>query len=405
MALYRYKAVTSDGEVVEGQFDVASNDEAVAKIQDAGNIPLEVNAAASADTASVFGALFKRAAMDQAQVLQFTQQLATLLGAGQPLDRALQILLELPESEKARRIVERIRDHVRSGAPLSEALEAEPGVFSRLYVNMVRAGEIGGSLDGTLARLANYLERAKALKESVVNAMIYPAILVTMVFVALFVLLTFVVPKFLPMFTDMNLDLPLLTKVVLFVGTSLQDFWWLLLIVAILAVMFVRRRLADPEARLAWDTRVLSMRIFGALIARLETARLARTLGTLLKNGVPLLTALGIGRNVLGNTALAEAVDKATEEVKTGGGLAFALGHSKLFPRLAVQMVSVGEESGSLDDMLLKVADTFDVEAKNTVDRLLAALVPVLTVVMTLMVAVIMLAILLPILDITSKIQ
>ena len=405
MALYRYKAVTSAGETIEGQFDVASNEEAVAKIQDAGNIPLEVNAADGTDAGSVFAGLFKREAMNQTQVLQFTQQLATLLGAGQPLDRALQILLELPESEKARRIVERIRDHVRSGAPLSEALEAEPGVFSRLYVNMVRAGEIGGSLDVTLARLANYLERAKALKESVVNAMIYPAILVVMVFAAIFVLLIFVVPQFMPMFKDMGVELPLITQIVLFVGNTLQDFWWLILVAIVLIVTTLRRRLADPEWRLAWDARILTMRIFGTLISKLETARLARTLGTLLKNGVPLLTALGIGRNVLGNSALAEAVDKAAEEVKTGGGLAFALGQSKRFPKLAMQMISVGEESGSLDDMLLKVADTFDVEAKNTVDRLLAGLVPVMTLVMTGVVGVIMMAILLPILSISGSIQ
>lgn len=405
MALYRYKAVTSAGETIEGQFDVASNEEAVAKIQDAGNIPLEVNAADGTDAGSVFAGLFKREAMNQTQVLQFTQQLATLLGAGQPLDRALQILLELPESEKARRIVERIRDHVRSGAPLSEALEAEPGVFSRLYVNMVRAGEIGGSLDVTLARLANYLERAKALRESVVNAMIYPAILVVMVFAAIFVLLIFVVPQFMPMFKDMGVELPLITQIVLFVGNTLQDFWWLILVAIVLIVTTLRRRLADPEWRLAWDARILTMRIFGTLISKLETARLARTLGTLLKNGVPLLTALGIGRNVLGNSALAEAVDKAAEEVKTGGGLAFALGQSKRFPKLAMQMISVGEESGSLDDMLLKVADTFDVEAKNTVDRLLAGLVPVMTLVMTGVVGVIMMAILLPILSISGSIQ
>jgi len=149
----------------------------------------------------------------------------------------------------------------------------------------------------------------------------------------------------------------------------------------------------------------MGMRVFGPLVSKLETARLARTLGTLLKNGVPLLTALGISRNVLGNSALAEAVEKATEEVKTGGGLAFALSQSKRFPKLAVQMVSVGEESGALDDMLLKVADTFDVDVKNTVDRLLAALVPVMTVLMTGVVAVIMMAILLPILNITSSIQ
>ena len=405
MALYRYKAVTVSGEVLEGQLDVASNDEAVAKIQDAGNIPLEIHAADGVESGGLFGRLGKRQAMNQTQVLQFTQQLSTLLGAGQPLDRALQILLELPESEKSKRVIERVRDHVRGGGALSDALEAEPGVFSRLYVNMVRAGEVGGALDTTLARLSNYLERAKALRESVINALIYPAILVVMVFAALFVLLAFVVPRFLPMFKDMHIELPMITKIVLFVGTTLQDWWWLIIALMFGTVILVRRRLAEPAARLAWDARVLNLRIVGPLIARLETARLTRTLGTLLKNGVPLLTALTIGRNVLGNMALADAVDKASEEVKTGGGLAFALGQSKRFPRLALQMISVGEESGSLDDMLLKVADTFDVESKNTVDRLLAAMVPILTVVMTGMVAVIMMAILLPILSITSSIQ
>jgi general secretion pathway protein F len=364
-----------------------------------------VREAGGAGGGRALGGLFKRSPMNASQVLQFTQQLSTLLSAGQPLDRALQILLELPESEKAKRILERIRDHVRGGGPLSDAMEAEPGVFSKLYVNMVRAGEIGGSLEGTLARLATYLERSKALKESVINAMIYPAILVVMVFAALFVLLVFVVPQFMPMFKDMNVELPMITKIVLFIGTSLRDWWWLMGIGIFLLVVLVRQQLANPPTRLAFDARMLTMRVFGPLVSKLETARLARTLGTLLKNGVPLLTALGIARNVLGNTALAEAVDKATEEVKTGGGLAFALSHSKRLPKLAVQMVSVGEESGALDDMLLKVADTFDVDAKNTVDRLLAALVPVMTVVMTGVVAVIMMAILLPILNITSSIQ
>jgi general secretion pathway protein F len=208
-----------------------------------------------------------------------------------------------------------------------------------------------------------------------------------------------------PMFKDMNVELPMITQVVLFVGTTLQNWWWLLGIGVFFGVMLIRQQLANPVSRLKFDTRVLTMRVAGPLIARLETARLARTLGTLLKNGVPLLTALGISRNVLGNSALAEAVDVATEEVKTGGGLAFSLSHSKRFPKLALQMVSVGEESGSLDDMLLKVADTFDVEAKNTVDRMLAALVPALTLVMTAVVGVIMLAIMLPILSITSSIQ
>ena len=404
MALYRYKAVTTAGEIVEGQFDVASNDEAIAKIQDAGNIPLDVREAVDGAGGGSLG-LLRRSAMGPNQVLQFTQQLAVLLGAGQPLDRALQILLELPESDKARRIVERIRDTVRGGAPLSEGLEAEPGVFSRLYVNMVRAGEIGGSLDTTLSRLADYLQRSKALKESVVNAMIYPAILVIMVFAALFVLLVFVVPQFAPMFKDMNVELPMLTKIVLFAGNALSSWWWLMLVAIAVVVVVMRRTLKNPQSRLNFDARLLTMRVFGPLTQKLETARLTRTLGTLLKNGVPLLVAMGIARNVLGNTALADAVDKATEEVKTGGGLSFALGHSKRFPKLALQMISVGEESGALDDMLLRVADTFDVEAKNTVDRMLSALVPVMTLVMTGVVGFIMMAILLPIMSISGSIQ
>ncbi len=405
MAMYRYKAVTTAGEIVEGQFDVASNDEAVAKIQDAGNIPLEIRETAEGAGGSSFGSLFRRSVMNSAQVLQFTQQMATLLGAGLPLDRALQIVLELPEAEKARRVIERVRDTVRGGAPLSDGLEAEPSVFSKLYVNMVRAGEVGGSLDGTLARLASYLERAKALRESVVNAMIYPAILIVMVFAALLVLLIFVVPQFVPMFKDMNVELPLITQIVLFVGTGLRDWWWLMAVGAVALFVIGRRLLADPAARLRFDARLLTARIVGPLVSKLETARLARTLGTLLKNGVPLLTAMGIGRNVLGNSALAEAVEKATEEVKTGGGLAFSLSQSKRFPKLALQMISVGEESGSLDDMLLKVADTFDVEAKNTVDRMLSALVPAMTVVMTLVVGFIMLAILVPIMSVSGSIQ
>jgi len=278
-------------------------------------------------------------------------------------------------------------------------------VFSRLYVNMVRAGEVGGSLDSTLTRLADYLERAKSLKESVVNALIYPVILVIMVFAALFVLLTVVVPQFLPMFKDMNVELPLITKITLFIGTLLQDWWWLMLIAGVFGVVTIRRHLADPEKKLAWDARVLGMRVVGPLFAKLETARLARTLGTLLKNGVPLLTALSIARNVLGNSALAESVDKAAEDVKTGGGLAHALAQSKRFPKLATQMISVGEESGEIDTMLMKTADTFDLETRNAIDRMLAALVPALTLVMTALVAVIMMAILLPILNLASSIQ
>lgn len=405
MTIYYYKAVTPGGEVLEGQFDLGNRDEVIGKLQDAGNIPLEVREADGGDSASLFAALFKRAALRQAQIVQFTQQLATLLGAGQPLDRALQILLDLPDSDKARRMLERIRDAVRGGTPLSDALEAEQGTFSRLYINMVRAGEAGGSLDDTLARLADYLERSAQLRSSVINAMIYPAFLVGMVLVSLMVLLVYVVPQFAPMFADMNIEMPLITKVVLGVGAFLQGFWWLILLAIVFLVAWLRRQMADPPARLKIDERLLGLRVVGDIVRKIETARIARTLGVLIKNGVPLLSGLSVARNVMTNTVLAQAVAAATDEVKTGGALGHALAQSKRFPKLAVQMISVGEESGELDAMLLKVADTFDVEVKNTLDRLLAALVPAMTIAMTVIVAMIMLAIVLPIMDIAGAVQ
>ncbi len=405
MALFRYKAVTPAGEVLEGQMDAATADEVIVKLQDAGNIPLEALASDAGDTANPLAALFRPRGFSGAQVVQFTQQLATLLGAGQPLDRGLQILLDLPESDKAKRMLERIRDTVRGGAPLSDALEAEHGVFSRLYVNMVRAGEAGGSLDDTLRRLADYLERSRELKSGVVNAMIYPAFLVGMVFLSLFILLVYVVPQFVPMFRDMNVQMPLITKIVFGVGSVLQSFWWAIAAVLVFAALWLARQYRDPDTRLKLDERVLRTRVLGDVLLKLDTARLARTLGTLRKNGVPLLSALAIARNVLGNTALAQAVDQAAEEVKRGTGLGFGLAQAKRFPKLALQMVAVGEESGELDGMLLKVADTFDTETRNTLDRLLALMVPVTTIAMTVMVAMIMMAIILPIMDLAGSVQ
>ncbi|MEO7064859.1 MAG: type II secretion system F family protein [Dokdonella sp.] len=405
MTLFYYKAVTPAGETLEGQLEVATHDDVIGKLQDAGNIPLEVREADGGDSVSLFAALFKSKTLTDAQVVQFTQQLATLLGAGQPLDRALQILLDLPESEKAKRLLERIRDQVRGGTPLSDALEGEQGSFSKLYVNMVRAGEAGGSMDETLSRLADYLERSAALKGSVVNAMIYPAFLVGMVMVSLMVLLVYVVPQFAPMFTDMGVEMPLITKIVLAVGETLQSFWWLIIGLIVFSIGWFRRQMANPPARLKIDARFLKTRVIGDVIRKVETARLSRTLGTLLKNGVPLLSGLTVARNVMNNTVLAEAVGQATEEVKSGGGLGYALAQSKNFPKLAIQMIAVGEESGELATMLMKVADTFDIEVRNTLDRLLAALVPATTIVMTIVVAMIMLAIVLPIMNIAGAVH
>src|SRR5690606_32534826 len=252
--------------------------------QDAGNLPLDARPADQAD-GNGLASMFRRAPMNAAQVLQFTQQLATLLGAGQPLDRALQILLDLPDAPEARRVIERIRDAVRGGTPLSQAMEQQENVFSRLYVNMVRAGEVGGSLDDTLKRLADYLERSKALRESVINAMIYPAILVLMVVSALLLLLGYVVPQFLPLFEDMGAELPFLTSVVLHLGTGIGQYWYVLVAAVVAVVYLARAQLKDPVRRLLFDRWILRRGLVGVLLAKLDTARLTRTLGTLVHNG------------------------------------------------------------------------------------------------------------------------
>ncbi len=404
MAQFRYQALSATGEALQGQMDAASAEEVIGRLQEAGHIPVEARRADEVASGASWTALFQRKALTPEQILQFTEQLATLLGAGQPLDRALAILLDLPESSDAKKVIASVRDAVRGGTSLSTALEQQHGVFSRLYVSTVRAGEVGGSLHETLARLADYLDRSRTLRSRVVNAMIYPVILVSMITLSLLFLLGYVVPQFQQMYEGLGAELPLLTKIVLGIGNLVRGFWWLLPIALAALLLWLDRKRRDPAWRRALDAWMLRRKLLGSLIARLETARLARTLGTMVKNGVPLLQSLTIARNVLGNRVLAEAVDAASEEVKTGSGLAHALGRREVFPRLAVQMVQVGEESGELDGMLLKVADTFDRETAQALDRFLTALVPALTVLMSIVVGTVILAILTPLYDLTSSI-
>jgi len=401
MPLFEYKAVSPSGETVRGTMEAGSEASVIAKLQESGNIPLSANEAGKGGF-SLDALRLKKRGMNTREVGQFTQQLATLLGAGLPLDRSLQVLLELAENERVKLTLTAVRDQVREGGSLSDALDAQHGSFSRLFINMVRAGEIGGSLDKTLDRLADYLERSKDLKDSVVSAMIYPIMLMLLAGGSLVLLLVYVIPQFTPIFEELGGDLPFVTKVVLAAGGILQNFWWGLIGLAVLAVVMFRRMLADPEKRLSWDTRVLGTRWVGDLVAKMEIARLARTLGTLLSNGVPLLSGLSIARNVMANSLLRQNVEATTQKVKTGGGLAHNLAESGQFPRLALQMVSVGEETGQLDVMLLKVADTYDKEVRNTIDRLLAVFTPVITILMAVMIGTIVMSVLMAIMSINE---
>jgi len=401
MPLFEYKAVAPSGETVQGTMEAASLDLVVLKLQEAGNIPLQARESGSGGL-NLLNLRLGRRGMNSREVGQFTQQLSTLLGAGLPLDRSLQVLMDLSENERIRRTVVEIRDRVREGGSLSDALEEQHGTFNRLFVNMVRAGEIGGTLDTTLARLTDYLERSRDLKDSVVSALIYPILLLVLAAGSLILLLVYVIPQFTPIFEELGGDLPLITKIVLGVGSLLQNFWWAMALIVFGVVYWFRKMLADPERRLTWDKRVLATRWVGDLVAKMETARLTRTLGTLLTNGVPLLSALSIARNVITNTVLQQDVNDAAREVKTGGGLARNLARAERFPRLALQMISVGEETGQLDAMLLKVSDTYDIEVRNTIDRLLSVFTPVVTLFLAVLIGTIVMSVLVAILSIND---
>jgi len=401
MALYEYKAVSPSGETLQGTMEAMSVENVIARLQEAGNIPLQARPSGEG-LFSLSRLRLGRQRLNAREVLEFTQQLSTLLGAGLPLDRSLQVLTELAGNERVTRCVGDIRDRVREGGSLSEALEAQHGSFGRLYVNMVRAGEIGGSLDTTLDRLADYLDRSKELREAIVSALVYPIILILLAGGSLVLLLVYVIPQFTPIFEELGGDMPLITRIVLFFGGILQNYWWALAALAVLGVALFRRMLQDPEKKLRWDTRVLNLRWVGDLVAKLETARLSRTLGTLLVNGVPLLAALGIGGRVVGNSLLRREVEDAAREVKTGGGLARNLAAEGHFPRLALQMISVGEETGQLDAMLMKVADSYDREVRNTIDRLLSVFTPVVTLLMAVLIGTIVMSVLLAIISVND---
>ena len=403
MPRYRYEAVDAAGEVLRDELEAISVDVAVEHLRDRGLLPLSVNEAKGGLLGGGVGQpLFsKRRALSRKAVALLTQQLASLLGAGMPLDRALTILIGVAEDERGKILLERVQEKVRGGSTLADALEAQ-GTFSRFYLNMIRAGEAGGALETVLKRLTEFLERSQALRESGTSALIYPIILLSVAALSVIILLTFVVPQFQRLFADAGKALPLATQIVIALGEGFRHYWWAGLIVVGLIVVAARQQMSRPASRARWDRWLLRLPLFGDLIAKVETARLSRTLGTLLGNGVSLLNALMIVRETLSNQVLAGALGEVAEHAKTGRGLAEPLLETGNFPKLAVQMIRVGEETGQLQEMLLQVADTYDGEVQTAVKRLLTLLEPVLILGLGVVVAGIIMSILVAILSLNE---
>ncbi len=404
MPLFHYKMVNHDGDVLEGSMDGPSRNEVAIKLQNAGNIPLHI-AETTGQQSRTIGLSFFRSQQDrisQKDIPLFTRELATILEAGLALDHALATLEQLASKPAMKKMIGRINQRIKAGSSFSAALEAQGKTFNALYLNTVRAGEAGGALAIVLDRLADYLERSAEIRSVIVSALFYPIILSVVALLSIIALLTYVVPQFVPLFADVGQALPFLTQVVFGVAELLRQYWWLLLATFALLVWLLDRRLQNPAFRYQLDAFLLRLPLVGELIVKLNIARFARTLSTLLANGVAMLVAISIVREVIGNKVLAKAVAAAEPELERGNSLAKPLTESQHFPPLALQLIRVGEETGQLEKMLSKVADIYEKESQVTIKRLLILLEPVLILGLGAVIAVIIISILLAILGLND---
>ena len=337
-----------------------------------------------------------------ADIALMTRQLATLVGAKIPLFESLSALIEQVEKEGLRRALTNVRDQVREGTSFATALEAHPKLFSQLYVNMVRAGEASGTLEGVLERLTTFMENQSRLKGKVVSALAYPALMLIIAIVIISVLMVSVVPKVTTIFQSMNRALPWNTALLIGVSQAMASYWWLIGALLVLGIILFRRWKATPRGKLRWDGFLLGMPVFGKLLQMVSIARFARTLGTLLGAGVPLLQAMGIVRTVLGNAALEEVVESATGSIREGESIAEPLKRSKRFPPMVTHMIAVGEKSGQLEEMLENVAVAYDHAVDTRVQMLTSLLEPLIIVFMGSAVAFIAMSILFPLIQMSE---
>jgi len=404
MAFFQYRAADHAGKIVEGIMEAEAEQSVVSRLHEMGCIPIRIAAPGDRVTPapSVRLPLFTRHKVNQRHLLQFTQELSALLAAGLPLDRSLSLLSNLVEGEEFAKVMRTLLEAVRAGKSLAAAMGEHPAVFPKLYVNMVRAGEAGGILDGALRYLAEYLERSLALKEEIKSALIYPLILAGAAGVSLLVLFLYVIPRFALIFEDVGDALPWITKVVVGFSELLAAYGWILALLVIAGLAALLFYLRTPEARSEWDRLCLRLWLFGDLVRKFETARFARTLSALLKGGVPLLQALGTVQGVVGNRLLARAIGQVQVRVREGKGMARPLGESGLFPPLALNMIAVGEETGRLETMLAEVAEYYDQEVKRTTKRLTSVLEPALILTMGLVIGIVVISMLLAIFSINE---
>ncbi len=402
MPVYDYQALDAKGKSISGIIDADGAQAARQKIRSMGNFPVSVKEVSESESGKeaksiALTGLFSR--VTPAQVSLWTRQLATLTGAGFPLVSALTTLVSQTKTQGFTKIVARIKDSIVEGNSFASSLTLYPSVFSQIYVNMVRAGETSGTLEIVLQRLADIMEKQQELKSRIQTAMAYPILMTVIGSLVLFFLMTFVVPNITTIFTDMNQALPAPTRFLIAASDLFKRYWWLLVVMIIAALVALKAFRKTDRGLAATDRMMLRLPVVGPLLKKIAVARFARTLASLLENGVTMLPALEIVRNVTGNVVISSLIENASGEVEKGQGLGLALGADQVFPDLAVQMVQVGEQSGELEPMLYKIAEVYENEVQSSIMSMMAMLEPVMILVMAAVVLFIVLSICLPIFE------
>jgi general secretion pathway protein F len=401
MAQFSYKAADQNGRVVTGTQDASDEKGVVAALQAQGYIPIRITPGDGAST--LFSLKREKGAfrflnrVSDRDVLRFTEDLATLLGAGLTLDRSLQILRDAANKQALKSLIAGVLKTVQKGGYLSDALADHPGEFSQFYVNMVKAGEAGGFLDLVLERMSTYLRDIKDLKDYIISAMIYPLFLVCIGGISILVLLTYVIPKFAVIFEDLGQTIPLSTQLLLGAGAFFQKYVFLLLAVFAALIFFWHRFSRTTAGRTRIDSMLTRLPVVGGFVQELETARFARTLGTLIKSGVPILGSLTLVQGVIRNRVIARSLDLIRERVREGEALSIPLADSGRFPQLAAQMITVGEETGRLDEMLFKIGDIYEIKVRSFIKRGMSLLEPVVILGMGILVGFIVISMLMAI--------
>jgi general secretion pathway protein F len=394
LPVFSYRATKLDGSILEGVIEASDEKNAIEKLKNTGFIPLKI--------ASPKEGLKKKISLrsSKADLLTFTTELSALLNAGLPLDRSLNILSEISENKEMKNIMQGILKAIREGSSFSDSLQQYPKLFPRLYTNMIRAGEAGGVLDAVLDKLNEFLETSKALRDHVLSVMIYPIMLIVTSGLSIIILLTYVLPKFSVIFAELGGALPLPTQILLSVSNILKAYWWIFGAIILASWLMLKGYIKSEKGRYQWDS--FKLKLLRDVITKLETARFCRTLGTLLKSGVPLLQAMNNAKDVIGNQVIAGSIDSVSAGAKEGKGIAGPLASTNVFPQLALSMIKVGEETGQLDDMLIKVANTYEKSLSIAIKRFVSLLEPAMILFMGLLIGFIIVSMLMAIFSITE---